>query len=146
MSLALSMQLKSRQRRKESVESEKRKGPMTTGWEKEEEPAEQPEEQPGSRRSRRVSVIKTTQRVFHTGNGPLSQVHIYSFNNSEHMLHSRHSAGGTMDKLFWTLSSRGKDNWINLSNKPVITKMVLWEHTSEEYCLPCGRNIWARSS
>ena len=86
-------------RGKESTESEKRKGPMTTGKVKEEEPAEQPEEQPGSRRSRRVNVIKTTWRVFHTGNGPLSQVHIYSFNNSEHLLYSRHSAGDTMDKL-----------------------------------------------
>jgi len=97
-------------RGKESTESEKRKGPMTTGKVKEEEPAEQPEEQPGSRRSRRVNVIKTTRRVFHTGNGPLSQVHIYSFNNSEHLLYSRHSAGDTMDKLFWSLSSGGKDN------------------------------------
>lgn len=90
------------------MEREKRKEPMTTGKVKEEEPAEQPEDQAGSRRSRRVNVSRPHQ-VFHMGNGPLSQVHIYSF-NSEHLLHSRHSAGDTMDKLFWSLSSRGKVN------------------------------------
>lgn len=51
------------------MESEKRGGPMTTGWVKEEESAEQPKKQP-SKRSRRVDVIKTTWRVFQAGNDP----------------------------------------------------------------------------